>query len=109
MSNPFDEFGEDESVADDFFSIIGRAQHAELVEVEKRREREREIAQELRAQQEKSLSQIVGLRSQQELEREADQKDAAEIQRSVAEEAKRKEKEHAKLRDQFPSPNITDT
>lgn len=109
MSSPFDGYDDDDYVATDFHMIVGEAQYNELVEVEKQRERDREAARALRKENEMTLMQIAGLKSQREIDKELTAKDTVEQQRLQLETMKRKEQENAKLRDQFPHPNITDT
>lgn len=112
MSDPFDDYSDDDYVAGDFHSLVGLAQYNELVEVEKQREAERKRAQQLReesASKDMTLMQIAGLKSQKEIDKETALKDAADQKRDLAEQQKRKDIEHAKLRDQFPPPNITDS
>jgi cell division protein FtsB len=109
MSDPFDDYNDDDYVASDFHMIVGEAQYNELVKVERQREREREAARALRKANEMTLMQIAGLKSQREIDKEDSTKDVAEQQRLQLETVKRKEIENAKLRDQFPHPNITDT
>lgn len=105
----FDEF-DDEIVAGDFYSLIGAAQHNELVEVEKQRERDRQAMQELEEKQKSAamtLMQIAGLKSQKEIDQLLAEKNEADVKRVEEEERKRKALENARLTDQFPPPDLS--
>jgi len=100
---------DDDQVASDFLSIVGDAQLNELIEVERRRDAEREAMKRLVEEQQSSamtLMQIAGMRTQKELNALALEKNEAEEKRSRDEEIKRKEIENARLVNQFPPPDL---
>lgn len=102
---------DDDFVSPDFQTIIGMAQYNELVAEEKRRSEEREKTQELMRQQHpqfRTLPQIMGLRSQAELDKELNAKMDREEAKSNEIIAKEKEEANARLESRFPPPNITD-
>lgn len=106
-----DEFDEDNDayVASDFYTLVADAQFNELKEVEKHRAREREDA---RLLQEKSnasvmtLAQIVGLRTEREMEQLTQDRDEREVEKSEAEDKKRKADEKERLVARFPFPDL---
>jgi hypothetical protein len=103
--DPFDE----DNIAGDFFSLVGRAQVAELEEIERLRDKERAAMRALAEEQRSpsmTLMQIAGMRTQKELDALADQKNVQEEQRDHDEELKRKEAERARLVNQFPPPDL---
>lgn len=100
---------DDDQIAGDFHSLVGNAQLNELIEVERRRDAEREAMKQLAEDQKSSaltLMQIAGMRTQKELNALALEKNEVEEKRSRDEELKRKEIENARLVNQFPPPDM---
>lgn len=101
------EYEDDDFVSPDFAMLIDSAQRNELAALEKAREREREAQRKLNAansSQAMTLSQIIGLKSQKELDQEAAAKLSAEEKKDLVDETKRKENAKQRLANQFPPP-----
>jgi hypothetical protein len=105
----FDDDDEDNFIAPDFHSLVFNAQVNELEAEEKRREAERQRARELAhasQPQARTLMQIIGARTQKEIEQLVEAKTTNEEKRDLEAEKKRKEEEANRLKTMFPPPNL---
>lgn len=100
---------EDDVIAPDFHQLVFDAQVNELMEEEKRRADERERARQLMLKsqpQARTLIQIVGARTQQEIEKQFEEKMVGEESKDLEAEKKRAAEEEARLVTKFPPPNL---
>lgn len=103
------DYDDEDVVAGDFYSLVGSAQLAELIEVERKREHEREAMKALEIKRNSTsmtLMQIAGMKTQKELAALQHEKNAVEEAKSNTEESERKKAENAKLTNAFPPPDL---